>query len=153
MNIDDLNAANTSMFNFAANSKGRVASRAQKKMNIQRQHEAELEQAVEDGDVVRKWEAQLQKQPDAGKSQALLGAPGKKKDFSKYEFEDDTGRQRELNEEHDEIVDGLLDQSIQLRKQAEFQQFILKDQNEQISRMTNKVSSHCTRLGYGTLLT
>jgi len=139
VNIDDLNAANTSMLNFAANSKGRIASRAEKKLNIQRQHEAQLEREREEQDVLRKWDAH--QQLEAQKPKVLLGGSSKKTDFSKYEFEDDTGRQRELNEEHDEIVDGLLEESIKLRKAAEFQKFILHDQNEQIARMTNKVET------------
>lgn len=140
VNLDGLDAANTTMFNFAANSKGRIASRAEKMMNIQRQHEAQLERMREEQDVSRKWEAR-QQQLEAERPKVLLGGAGKKTDFSKYEFEDDTGRQREMNEEYDGIVDGLLEQSMKLRQQTELQKFILDDQNEQIARMTHKVET------------
>jgi hypothetical protein len=140
VNLDDLDAANTTIWNFAANSKSRIASRAEKKMTIQQQQAALSERNRQENSLDRQWQIR-QNELETAKPKGLLGAPSKKTDFSKFEFEDDTGRQREMNEEYEGIVDGLLQQTKEMRQQAEFQGFILDHQNAQIARLTNKVES------------
>ncbi|KAK4252254.1 P-loop containing nucleoside triphosphate hydrolase protein [Corynascus novoguineensis] len=139
VNLDDLDAANTSMFNLVANSKGRIAARAEKKLTLQRQHQIMGEKTIqEEHDLERKWQAERQRL-DAGRPKELLGASKKKTDFSQFEFEDDDGQQREYNEQYETIVDGLYEQAKGLRQNAEFQGFILNQQIKQIERITDNV--------------
>jgi len=152
VNLDDLDAANTSMFNLVANSKGRVAARAEKKLTLQRQHQIQGEKTIqEEHDLERKWQAERQRL-DAGRPKELLGASKKKTDFSQFEFEDDDGQQREYNEQYETIVDGLYEQAKGLRQNAEFQGFILNQQIKQIERITDNVRM-VPLISYGEVLT
>jgi hypothetical protein len=129
------------MLNFVANSKSRVAARAEKKMEYQRQHELMREQTSrEQHNLDRKLELEMQRL-DAARPKGLLGAAAKHKtDHSKFEFEDDTGEQRALNDEYDVLITDITEEARKLRRKAEIQGFILKDQVEQVGRMTDKVS-------------
>ncbi|KAL2178823.1 uncharacterized protein P884DRAFT_328842 [Thermothelomyces heterothallicus CBS 202.75] len=146
VNLDDLDAANASMFNLVANSKKRVQARTQRKLEIQRQHEVLGERTIqEEHNLERKWRAE-RKKLDANRPQELLGAK-KKTDFSQFEFEDDDGQQREQNERYEQIVDGILEQAKNLRQNAEFQGFVLNEQIKQIDRITNNVQASDDKLG------
>jgi hypothetical protein len=151
VNLDDLDAANTTIWNFAANSKTRIAQRAEKKMTIQQRYQTKDRTGEEDPDLSRRWETErLAAKPK------VLGAAKQKTDFSKFEFEDDSGRQREMNEEYDGIIDGLEEQAKQLNMNAKFQQFILEDQLKHVDRLAQKVRDRIASnivFGYDGLLT
>jgi hypothetical protein len=138
VNLDDLDAANKSMFNLVANSKAKVMLRAEKKQTIERQHQKLSAQTrIEEHNLEQRW--QEEKQNYLPQKPKVLGARAKT-DFSKFEFEDDTGEQRANNEEYDRIVQGLEEQSSQLVQNAAFQSFIINQQIKQIDRMGTKVS-------------
>jgi len=147
VNLDDLDAANKSMFNFVANSKGRIAARAEKKMTIAQQHQELADRTFqEEHDLDRKWQVESQKL-EAARPKELLGAARKKTDFSQFEFEDDDGQQRENNEEWDRNVDELAVQTRALRQAAEFQGFVLDQQVKQMDRMTDQAQAAGDKVG------
>jgi hypothetical protein len=150
VNLDDLDASRTSMFNLVSNSKGRIQQRTEKKMMLQREHQLMQEQAdMEERDLTRQWEAERQKL-QAGKPKGLLGAGRQKTDHSQFQFEDDTGEQAEMDREYDEIVGDLSTQATMLRQNVEFNTFILEKQLQQVSRLTENVSGCMVpKVGFG----
>ncbi|KAL2161437.1 hypothetical protein VTH06DRAFT_7998 [Thermothelomyces fergusii] len=146
VNLDDLDAANKPIFNLVANSKTKIQSRAQKKLEIQRQHEVLAERTMqEEHNLERKWRAEKQRL-DANRPQELLGAK-KKTDFSQFEFEDDDGEQREQNERFEQISGNILEQARILRENAQFQGFIINEQIKQLDRITENVQASEDKLG------
>jgi hypothetical protein len=143
VHLDDLDAANKSMFNLAANSKARVAHRAEKRMVIQQQHQVRQIQArQEEGDIHQRLDAEM-RGIEASRPKALLGASKNKSGPNPWEFEefeDDTGFQRAQNEEHGQLLEDIYAESQDLHKQAQLSGLILADQLKQINRMTDKVS-------------
>lgn len=136
VNLDDLDAANAHMLNLAANSKKRIAQRAEKKMAIHQRYQMMGDQ--EEGDDLE-WKLEAARRKlEAAEPKGLLGATSRKSDHSRFEFEDDSGQQRENNEEHDRIVEILGQQARELRLNVEEQTVMLEHQNSQIDRMTEK---------------
>ncbi|KAK4105328.1 hypothetical protein N658DRAFT_555843, partial [Parathielavia hyrcaniae] len=147
VNIDDLNAANTSMFNLAANSKARVMQRHEKKMTIQRQQQlAEQGISMEADQIGREWEAERQK--TQGTKPKVLGGSAQKTDASRFQFEDDTGEQQALDDEYDGLVGQIEKESGKLLERAQFQEFMLTRQNKLIDDMAVRaetVSDHVVK--------
>ncbi|KAK4128610.1 hypothetical protein N657DRAFT_639097 [Parathielavia appendiculata] len=147
VNIDDLDAANTSMFNLVANSKARVMQRHEKKMVIQRQQKL-MEQDISMGadEIGREWEMERQKL-QATKPK-VLGGSAQKTDASRFQFEDDTGEQQALDDEYDGLVGEIEKESGKLLERAQFQEFMLTRQNKLIEDMTVRaetVSDHVVK--------
>jgi arylsulfatase A-like enzyme len=139
VNIDDLDAANTTMFNLAANSKSRIAQRAERKLNIRQEHQLNQDEIKQQaGYVDREWEMERQKL-QAAKPKGLLG--NQKTDASKFQFEDDTGEQQALDDEYDQLVDRMETQTGRLLEQAQFQNFMIEKQNQLLTNLTDKVRS------------
>ncbi|KXX78145.1 Protein transport protein SEC9 [Madurella mycetomatis] len=139
VNLDDLTAANKSIFNPFANSKSRIAARNEKKMTIQQQREMRAEEAKREAYERQQAMATEMQKIRESRPKKLLGG-NKNKDFGRWdlEFEDDSGRQREMNEE----IDKNLDEVEQLLGEVHFDanaiSLTIDKQNQQVSRMAEK---------------
>ncbi|KAK0673362.1 hypothetical protein QBC41DRAFT_136823 [Cercophora samala] len=94
--LDNLDAANSSLFNLAANSKGKLAERSARKAQSERERELDKE-ALREEQATRRRELQTATIPNG---RPTLGF--KKADPSKWSFEDNDGEQQELNNQIDD---------------------------------------------------
>ncbi len=122
-----------------ANSKPRLALREAKRTAYKQQHRAtQAETDKQNSEMSRQWNAQAQAIVSAP-STRVLGVASKNADHSRFEFEDDSGRQRQMNEEYEEIVDELRDESRKVLGLATLAGQMAKDHNATLDRMNEKV--------------
>ncbi|CAP69479.1 uncharacterized protein PODANS_1_11410 [Podospora anserina S mat+] len=94
--LDNLDAANSSLFNLAANSKGKLAERSARKAQSEREREI-------DRDALREEQALRKRELEAATAQVGRPTLGfNKADRSKWAFEDNDGEQEELNNQIDD---------------------------------------------------
>ncbi|KAK4170208.1 hypothetical protein QBC43DRAFT_305590 [Cladorrhinum sp. PSN259] len=133
-NLDNLDAANTSIFNLTANSRGKLAERSARKHQATREREiAKQDLRKAEQEANREWEASARTKP------AILGARGKK-DNSKYVFDDNDGEQEALNDEIDDDIDAMADGTANLKIMAMAMNRELDRQVGQTDRMAEKAN-------------
>lgn len=142
VNLKDLKAARK-MWGFVDNSKSSIEARNQKKMTIQEQRE--MEAAQQRQEAFEREQALTAKIQELQANKPLLGK--KDKNTARFQFEDESGRQREMNEE---IEDNLAEVQASISKVNIYAHSIsmrLDQQNAQIDRMQEKVSSYQETMG------
>ncbi|KAK4111762.1 hypothetical protein N656DRAFT_779854 [Canariomyces notabilis] len=139
LNMADLEIAKKSIANPASwiqNSSSRTAAREQKKKMVQLQNEQRLEQLDRDEVQSRQNLEKLNQLLEQGTRQKPLLGSNKQKNHSAFEFEDDTGEQRELNEQIDALVPRLEQKARVLNQIAVLQRGVIDQQLVEVSSMT-----------------
>jgi hypothetical protein len=129
------------MWNFAGNSKTAVQSREERKLMFERDNEVELREIEREEKEAELRKAALHARLESqqqNRSKGLLG--GNKAGNSMFEFEDDTGEQREMNNEIEEAQEEALFALQQARLVLDANQKEIERQNHQVQRMTERVS-------------
>lgn len=132
--LDNLDAANSSLFNLAANSKGKLAERSARKAQSEREREI-------DRDALREEQALRKRELEAATAQVGRPTLGfNKADRSKWAFEDNDGEQEELNNQIDDDMTEIALSVSTMNMLAKGFSVRTDAQINQVTRLTVKVS-------------
>ncbi|KAK4181735.1 hypothetical protein QBC36DRAFT_317136 [Triangularia setosa] len=130
--LDNLDAANSSLFNLTANSRGKLAERSARKAQSEREREL-------DRDALREEEATRKRELQAATAQAGRPTLGlHKADPSKFTFEDNDGEQQELNDRIDDDLTEIERNVSTINMMAKGFLVRTEAQNNQMGRLTEK---------------